>query len=155
MPARPSRATGAPFQAGGAICASLPGAVVFLLAGTVGQAGETPEEFSGIPWESLEELPDGLAAVRAATIESRTDRQKALEAIADDAALPARARAAASYRLGADALRRGRWTEAEERLTAPELADSELTADALHILGRSLPGVRRQRRDRAAAAGAR
>ena len=79
--------------------------------------GETPEEFSGIPWESLEELPDGLAAVRAAaTIESRTDRQKALEAIADDGALPARARAAASYRLGGDALRRGRWTEAEERL---------------------------------------
>ena len=118
------------------------GAFVFLLAAPLG--GETPEEFSGIPWESLEELPDGLAAVRAAaTIESRTDRQKALEAIADDGALSARARAAASYRLGADALRRGRWTEAEERLTAAELADSELTADALHLLGRSLPGVRR------------
>ena len=39
-------------------------AFVFLLAVPV--AGETPEEFSGIPWESLEELPDGLAAVRAA-----------------------------------------------------------------------------------------
>ena len=102
------------------------------------------EEFSGIPWEALEELPDGLAAVRrAATIESRGDRREALEAIADDGALSARARAAASYRLGADALRRGRWTEAEERLTAPVLAESELAADALHILGRSLPGVRR------------
>ena len=102
------------------------------------------EEFSGIPWEALEELPDGLAAVRrAATIESRADRKAALDAIADDPALSARARAAASYRLGADALRRGRWTEAEERLTAPVLTDSELGADALHILGRSLPGVRR------------
>ena len=40
------------------------GAFVFLLAAPLG--GETPEEFSGIPWESLEELPDGLAAVRAA-----------------------------------------------------------------------------------------
>ena len=120
-------------------------AFVFLLAVPVGVGGETPEEFSGIPWESLEELPDGLAAVRrAATIQSRTDRQKALAAIADDTAVSARSRAAASYRLGADALRRGRWTEAEERLTAPVLADSELTADALHILGRSLPGVRRQ-----------
>ncbi len=119
-------------------------AFVFLLAVPVGVGGETPEEFSGIPWESLEELPDGLAAVRrAASIESRTDRQKALAAIADDTAVSARSRAAASYRLGADALRRGRWTEAEERLTAPVLADSELTADALHILGRSLPGVRR------------
>ncbi len=118
------------------------GALVLLLAVPLGAA---EEEFSGIPWQSLEELPDGLAAVRrAATIESRTDRQKALAAIADDAALSARARAAASYRLGADALRRGRWTEAEERLTAPVLADSELAADALHILGRSLPGVRRQ-----------
>ena len=115
------------------------------VAGAPVQTGDTPETFSGIPWESLEELPDGLAAVRrAATIESRTDRGKALAAIADDAALSARARAAASYRLGADALRRGRWTEAEERLTAPALADSELTADALHLLGRSLPGVRRQ-----------
>ena len=121
------------------------GAFVFLLAVPLGEAGETAGEFSGIPWEALEELPDGLAAVRrAATIESRVDRQKALEAIADDAAMPARARGAASYRLGGDALRRGRWTEAEERLTAPELADSELTADALHLLGRSLPGVRRR-----------
>ena len=94
---------------------------------------------------ALEELPEGLAAIRrAATIESRTDRQKALAAIADDPALSARSRAAASYRLGGDALRRGRWTEAEKRLTAPELAESELTADALHLLGRSLPGVRRQ-----------
>ena len=125
--------------------------LLFLLAVPVGQAGAAPpqagapEAFSGIPWESLEELPDGLAAVRrAASIQSRTDRQKALAAIADDTAVSARSRAAASYRLGADALRRGRWTEAEERLTAPELADSELTADALHILGRSLPGVRRQ-----------
>ena len=102
------------------------------------------EEFSGIPWEALEELPDGLAAVRrAATIESRADRREALEAIADDGAMSARARAAASYRLGADALRRGRWTEAEERLTAPVLTNSQLGADALHILGRSLPGVRR------------
>ena len=124
--------------------------LIALLAVTVGQTGAAPpaaveaEEFSGIPWQSLEELPEGLAAVRrAATIESRTDRQKALAAIADDPALSARSRAAASYRLGGDALRRGRWTEAEKRLTAPELAESELTADALHLLGRSLPGVRR------------
>ena len=69
------------------------GAAVVLLAVTLGQTGATPpqdrgpdpEAFSGIPWQSLEELPQGLAAVRrAATIESRTDRQKALSAIADD-----------------------------------------------------------------------
>ena len=118
---------------------------LFLAIPAAGAPAQTPETFSGIPWQSLEELPDGLAAVRgAATISSRTDRQKALAAIADDAALSARARASASYRLGADALRRGRWTEAEKRLTAPELAGSELTADALHLLGRSLPGVRRR-----------
>ena len=118
---------------------------LFLAIPAAGAPAQTPEAFSGIPWEALEELPDGLAAVRgAATISSRTDRQKALAAIADDAALSARARASASYRLGADALRRGRWTEAEKRLTAPELAGSELTADALHLLGRSLPGVRRR-----------
>ena len=101
------------------------------------------EEFSGIPWEALEELPDGLAAVRAGG-DGRVagGPAEALEAIADDGALSARARAAASYRLGADALR-GRWTKAEERLTAPVLTNSELGADALHILGRSLPGVRR------------
>ena len=51
---------------------------------------------------------------------------------------------AASYRLGADALRRGRWTEAEKRLTAPELSEAQLTADALHLLGKSLPGSRRK-----------
>ena len=141
-PAAPSRRSPAGALVGGSL--------LILLAVPLGQAGAAlpqtgaPEAFSGIPWQSLEELPDGLAAVRrAATIESRTDRQKALAAIADDTALSVRARAAASYRLGADALRRGRWTEAEERLTAPVLADSELTADALHILGRSLPGVRR------------
>ena len=118
---------------------------LFLAIPAAGAPAQTPEAFSGIPWEALEELPDGLAAVRgAATISSRTDRQKALAAIADDTALSARARASASYRLGADALRRGRWTEAEKRLTAPELAGSELTADALHLLGRSLPGVRRR-----------
>ncbi len=118
---------------------------LFLAIPAAGAPAQTPEAFSGIPWEALEELPDGLAAVRGeATISSRTDRQKALAAIADDAALSARARASASYRLGADALRRGRWTEAEKRLTAPELAGSELTADALHLLGRSLPGVRRR-----------
>ena len=104
------------------------GAAVVFLAVTLGQTGATPpqdrgpdpEAFAGIPWQSLEELPQGLAAVRrGATIESRTDRQKALSAIADDPALSARSRAAASYRLGADALRRGRWTEAEKRLTVP------------------------------------
>ena len=129
------------------------GAAVVFLAVTLGQTGATPpqdrgpdpEAFAGIPWQSLEELPQGLAAVRrAATIESRTDRQKALSAIADDPALSTRSRAAASYRFGADALRRGRWTEAEKRLTAPELSGSELTADALHLLGKSLPGVRRK-----------
>ncbi len=127
------------------------GSLLILLAIPIGQSGATPPQgpetqaVAGIPWQSLAELPEGLAAVRrAATIESRTDRQKALSAIADDPALSARSRAAASYRLGADALRRGRWTEAEKRLTAPELADSELTADSLHLLGRSFPGVRRQ-----------
>ena len=128
------------------------GSLLVLLTATIGQTGAAPpqdpaaetEAFSGIPWESLEAPEPGLAAVRrAATIESRTDRQHALAAIADDAAMPARARAAASYRLGADALRRGRWTEAEARLTAPELQDSQLTADALHLLGKSLPAVRR------------
>ena len=134
------------------------GSFLLLLGSTLGQTGTPPPgapppaapaadpgEFSGIPWESLETPPPGLAAVRqAATIESRTDRAKALQAIADDAAMPARVRAAASYRLGADALRRGRWTEAEERLTAPEFEGTQLTADALHLLGKSLPGSRRK-----------
>jgi soluble lytic murein transglycosylase len=129
------------------------GFLLLLLAVPLCQADAAPlqdpasesEAFSGIPWESLAELPDGLAAVRrAATIDSRQGRQEALAAIADDPARSDRARAAASYRLGTDALRRGRWTEAEKRLTAPELAESDLMADALHLLGRSLPGVRRQ-----------
>ena len=113
------------------------GSFLLLLGSTLGQTGTPPPgaplsaapatgpgEFSGIPWESLETPPPGLAAVRqAATIESRTDRAKALQAIADDPAMSARVRAAASYRLGADALRRGRWSEAEKRLTAPELSE--------------------------------
>ena len=124
-----------------------------LLVITIGQTGAAPSgqpaaetaEFAGIPWQALETPEPGLAAVRrAAGIESRRDRQQALAAIADDAALPARARAAAAYRLGADALRRGRWTEADARLTAPELAESHLAADALHLLGKNLPGARRK-----------
>ena len=50
---------------------------------------------------------------------------------------------AASFRLGRDALRRGRWTEAAERLGAPELARSELAADAMHLLAANLPGAKR------------
>ena len=128
------------------------GVLVVFLAVTLGPTAAAPPEgggpgaeaFAGIPWQSLEELPDGLAAVRrAATTESRTDRQAALRAIADDLALSTRSRAVASYRLGADALRRGRWGEAEKRLTAPEFSASELAADALHLLGKSLPGARR------------
>ena len=121
------------------------GAFVLLLAVPLGGAGETAGEFSGFRGRRWRNCRMGLAAVRrAAMIESRVDRQKHWKRLRMTVALSARARGAASYRLGGDALRRGRWTEAEERLTAPELADIELTADALHLLGRSLPGVRRR-----------
>ena len=127
------------------------GSCVFLLGVTIGPTKAAPPEqtapeteaFSGIPWQTLETLEPGLAAVRrAATNDSRADRQAALAAIADDTGHPARARGAASYRLGTDALERGRWTEAERRLTAPELGASELAADAFHLLGKDLPGAR-------------
>ena len=128
------------------------GSFVLLLAITLQSTGasppqgaaEDPEEQPGIPWQALEAPTPELAAVRqAATIESRGDRQKALDKIADNPRLASRSRATASYRLGADALRRGRWAEAEKRLTAPEFAGSHLAADALHLLGKSLPGSRR------------
>lgn len=97
-----------------------------------------------IAWAELETPPADLAAVhRASRIENAGARRTALEAIADDEALAARTRAAASFRLGRDALRRGRWTEAAERLGAPELDRSALAADALHLLAANLPGAKR------------
>lgn len=93
-----------------------------------------------LPWNGLESPPEDLAAVAAAAAESsRNARQERLAAIADDPERSSRARAAASFRLGMDALERGRWSEARNRLTAPEFAASALTADALHLLGASLP----------------
>lgn len=97
-----------------------------------------------IAWETLAEPPPELAAVRrASTLEQNAERRAALAAIADDEALADRARGAASFRLGREALRRGRWTEATARLTAPELAATALGADALQVLAEALPGARR------------
>ena len=90
----------------------------------------------------------------AATIESRTDRQKALEAIADDAALSARARAAASYRLGRGRAAAGtvdRGGGAAYRAgTRGQRADGGCAAS----VGEESAGGAAEGRDRAAAAGA-
>ena len=107
--------------------------------------GEAPEAERGttLPWSALEVPPADLAVVRRARgIESEQARRAALEAIADDPALSARSRGVASFRLGATDLRRGRWSAAVRRLTAPELRGSALAADALHLLGESLPRSR-------------
>ena len=109
-----------------------------------GGAAEGRDSTPPIAWAELETPPPDLAAVhRASRIENAGARRTALEAIADDAALAARTRAAASFRLGRDALRRGRWTEAAERLGAPEVLRSALAADALHLLAANLPGAKR------------
>ena len=97
-----------------------------------------------IAWATLAELPSDLAAVRRASgLDSNAERRTALAALADDETLADRARGAASFRLGREALRRGRWTEATARLTAPELEATALRADALQVLAEALPGARR------------
>ena len=96
-----------------------------------------------LPWHGLSVPAANLgAAHHAARIESDDDRRAALEEIADDPAFSARARAVASFRLGSAALRRGRWTAAVRRLSAPEFAEASLAGDALLLAGESLPGAR-------------
>lgn len=103
-----------------------------------------PEDDPPIAWATLAALPSDLAAVRRASVlDANAERRAALAAIADDGAFADRARGAASFRLGREALRRGRWTEATARLTAPELGATALTADALQVLAEALPGARR------------
>ena len=125
---------------------AIPGALVgffflALLAPALPRAPEEPEP--PLPWAALETLPADLARVRdAAGRGSRDEVRRALEAVADDPSASGRSRAAASLRLGANALRRGRWTEAVRRLTAPDFRESAIAADALHLLGGSLPRAR-------------
>ncbi len=107
-------------------------------SGSFGGGARAPEP-PPLPWSGLASPAPDLAAVRAAALEDRAARAEALEAVADDPERSDRARAAASFRLGVDALERGRWTEARARLTAEVFAGSALTADALHLLGASLP----------------
>lgn len=91
-----------------------------------------------LPWSGLAEPGPDLAEARTAALtRSRATRQQSLAQVADDASRPESARAAAAFRLGWDALRRDRWTEARERLQSPEVLGSALAADALHLLGAS------------------
>lgn len=130
----------------------VPGTLGMLLAAVAvpGGVAGPPEsraaaitEQPALPWGGLESPPGDLAAVqRAVRAASGRERQETLEGIAADPALAARARGAASFRLGEAALRQGRWTVAAQRLTAPELGASALAADGLHLLGESLPRAR-------------
>ena len=105
-------------------------------------ATPTPEDADAagpeLPWSALAAPDSDLAEVRAAALtRARAARQQSLGAIADAASRSEAARAAASFRLGWDAVRRDRWTNARDRLLSAEVQGSALAADALHLLGAS------------------